>query len=175
MFQVRKVERSAFGSASLKSRKHYSHMEISWQLVFFDALTPAQLYAVMRLRSEVFVVEQNCVYLDADDKDQQSWHLMGWQGQKLAAYSRLLPPGLSYPSASIGRVMTAPEFRRTGAGRELMRRAIAEVETLFGTRQISIGAQLYLKRFYESLGFRQSGEAYLEDNIPHIPMDFRDL
>lgn len=150
-------------------------MEINWELVFFDRLTPARLYALMRLRSEVFVVEQNCVYLDADDKDQQSWHLMGWQGEKLAAYCRLLPPGLSYPSASIGRVVSAPEFRRTGAGRELMRRAIAEVENLFGTRQITIGAQLYLKRFYESLGFRQSGAEYLEDGIPHIPMDFSDL
>lgn len=150
-------------------------MEINWELVFFDRLTPARLYDLMRLRSEVFVVEQNCVYLDADDKDQQSWHLMGWQGEKLAAYCRLLPPGLSYPSASIGRVVSAPEFRRTGAGRELMRRAIAEVENLFGTRQITIGAQLYLKRFYESLGFRQSGAEYLEDGIPHIPMDFSDL
>lgn len=150
-------------------------MEINWELVFFDRLTTVRLYALMRLRSEVFVVEQNCVYLDADDKDQQSWHLMGWQGEKLAAYCRLLPPGLSYPSASIGRVVSAPEFRRTGAGRELMRRAIAEVENLFGTRQITIGAQLYLKRFYESLGFRQSGAEYLEDGIPHIPMDFSDL
>jgi ElaA protein len=150
-------------------------MKIKWQLLFFDALSPAELYAVMRLRSEVFVVEQNCVYLDADDKDPQCWHLMGWQGEKLVAYCRLLPPGLSYPSASIGRVITAPEFRRTGAGRELMRRALAEVERLYHTRDITIGAQLYLKRFYESLGFRQSGDEYLEDNIPHIPMEYKGL
>ena len=150
-------------------------MKIKWQLLFFDALSPAELHAVMRLRSEVFVVEQNCLYLDADDKDPRCWHLMGWQGEKLLAYCRLLPPGLSYPAASIGRVITAPEFRRMGAGRELMRTAIAEVEKLFGTRQITIGAQLYLREFYESFGFRQSGEEYLEDGIPHIPMDHSGL
>lgn len=146
-----------------------------WQLVHFDALLPQQLYDIMRLRSEVFVVEQQCIYLDADDKDARSWHLMGCQDGQLAAYCRLLPPGLSYETASIGRVLTSPRFRRIGAGRELMRRAIAEVEILFNTREITIGAQLYLKNFYESLGFRQSGPEYLEDNIPHIPMEYKGL
>ncbi len=146
-----------------------------WQLEHFDALRPQQLYAIMRLRSEVFVVEQQCIYLDADDKDARSWHLMGWLDGQLAAYCRLLPPGVSYETSSIGRVLTSPGFRRIGAGRELMRRAIAEVEKLFNTREITIGAQLYLKNFYESLGFRQSGAEYLEDGIPHIPMEYKGL
>jgi ElaA protein len=145
-------------------------MTLNWSLKPFDKLLPAELYAVMKLRSEVFVVEQNCVYLDADDKDQASHHLMGWAEAGLAAYVRLLPPGLSYKEASIGRVVTAAFARGHQAGRVLMTEAIARCEDLFGKGPIRIGAQLYLKRFYESLGFVQEGDVYLEDGIEHIIM-----
>jgi len=145
-------------------------MPLYWVLKKFDALTPHQLYAILQLRNAVFVVEQNCVFQDADDKDQDSYHLMGFQEEKLVAYTRLLPPGLSYPQASIGRVVTSPTVRRSGAGRELMAQSIHEVFNLFGHGPIKIGAQLYLKQFYESFGFVQTGEPYLEDGIKHIYM-----
>jgi ElaA protein len=143
---------------------------ISWKCTFFDALTPYELYAIIKLRNEVFVVEQNCVFQDADDKDQHCYHLMGFAGEELAAYARLVPSGVSYPFISIGRVVTSPNFRRGGAGKRLMEKAISECYQLFGRQTIKIGAQLYLKKFYERFGFKQSSESYLEDEIPHIEM-----
>lgn len=116
------------------------------------------------------MVEQNCPYLDPDGKDLQSWHLMGWDSNKLVAYSRLLPAGLAFEEISIGRVVSSPAYRGTGAGRELMKNAIETAYQLFGQQPIRIGAQLYLQQFYESLGFVQVSEMYLEDNIPHIEM-----
>ena len=145
-------------------------MQIHWTLKKFEELTPHQLYAVLQLRIEVFVVEQNCPFQDADDKDQASYHLLGYVNNKLVAYTRLVPPGVSYDEPSIGRVVTSPSVRRTGAGKELMRESIQKVYDLFGKQPIKIGAQLYLKNFYESLGFAQIGESYLEDGIPHIYM-----
>jgi ElaA protein len=145
-------------------------MKTSWILKPFAELTPHELYAIIRLRNAVFVVEQNCVFQDADDKDQDSWHLMGWQGELLAAYSRLVPPGLAYPEPSIGRVVSDPSVRGTGAGRLLMEESIRECLQLFGEGPIRIGAQRYLEAFYTSLGFRTEGEPYLEDGIPHIYM-----
>jgi ElaA protein len=145
-------------------------MEIQWLLKKFHELTPYQLYAILQLRNEVFVVEQDCVFQDADDKDQNAWHLMGFENSKLIAYTRLVPPGEIYQQPSIGRVVTSPVARRNGAGRELMVRSIDEIYQLFGTQPIKIGAQLYLKNFYESLGFRQTGDVYLEDGIEHIYM-----
>jgi len=127
---------------------------------------------MLQLRSKVFVVEQNCVFLDLDDKDQQSWHVSGWQNEKLIAYTRLVPPSIGYPQPSIGRVVTSPSVRRTGAGRKLMQFSIEKIFSLFGKQPIKIGAQLYLKNFYESLGFQQSGDVYLEDGIEHIEMLF---
>lgn len=143
---------------------------LKWVLKKFDELTPDELYAILRLRSEVFVVEQNCVFQDMDDKDQQCYHLMGWQNNLLAAYTRLVPPGVSYEQPSIGRVVTSPRVRRDGVGKQLMNQSIDETNNLFGKRSIKIGAQLYLKSFYESLGFLQSGEIYDEDGIDHIHM-----
>src|SRR6476661_8884265 len=131
-------------------------MHIDWVLKKFDDLTPHQLYAILQLRNAVFVVEQSCVFQDADDKDQGSYHLMGFQDDKLVAYTRLLPPGLGYTQASIGRVVTSPTVRRSGAGKELMAQSIHEVFKLFGKGPIKIGAQLYLKHFYESFGFVQT-------------------
>lgn len=146
-------------------------MKLNWHLKKFEELTPHELYTIMWLRNEVFVVEQNCVYQDADYKDQKSWHLMGLDDDKhLMAYSRILPPGLAYIQPSIGRVVTNPAARKEGAGRELMKTAIEYCSKLFGGQDIKIGAQLYLLKFYSSLGFEKTGEVYLEDGIEHVEM-----
>jgi ElaA protein len=143
---------------------------LNWILKDFKSLTPQELYAILRLRSEVFVVEQNCVFLDMDNKDQFCYHLMGWNGSNLVASTRLIAPGKVYQHMSIGRVVTSPAYRGTGAGRELMKVSIEKCYELFGKGPIKIGAQLYLKKFYESLGFKQTSEMYLEDDIEHIEM-----
>ncbi len=145
-------------------------MAIEWSLKKFDDLTPLELYKIIQLRNEVFVVEQNCPYQDADNKDLFSYHFMGWDNDKLLAYTRLLPPGLSYTEASIGRVVNSPAARGSGIGRELMLQSIEQVKKLFGEGPIKIGAQLYLNKFYTSLGFQQTSDVYLEDNIEHIEM-----
>lgn len=136
----------------------------------FLELSAPELYDILRLRSEVFVVEQNCVFLDQDDKDQYCQHLSLFSDGKLAAYSRLVPAGVSYAEISIGRVVTSPEFRGTGLGRELMERSIIACEELFGKAPIRIGAQTYALPFYASLGFVPEGEVYDEDGIEHIEM-----
>lgn len=145
-------------------------MAIQWTLKKFDDLSAIELYKIMQLRNEVFVVEQNCVYQDADNKDISSWQFMGWANEKLVAFTRLLPPGLAYEQASIGRVVTSPSARGSGIGKELMQRSIKEIKDLFGEVPIKIGAQLYLQKFYTSLGFVQTSEIYLEDGIKHIEM-----
>lgn len=136
----------------------------------FKELTPYELYDIIHLRNEVFVVEQNCVFQDADHKDQDCFHLMAFIDNDLAGYTRLVPPGVSYKQMSIGRVVASQKFRRTGIGKELMQTSINKCYELFGAGSIKIGAQLYLKKFYESFGFMQEGEDYLEDGIPHIYM-----
>ena len=145
-------------------------MAIQWMLKKFDNLSAIELYKIMQLRNEVFVVEQNCVYQDADNKDISSWQFMGWENEKLVAFTRLLPPGLAYEQASIGRVVTSPSARGSGIGKELMQQSIKEIKNLFGEVPIKIGAQLYLQKFYTSLGFVQTSEIYLEDGIKHIEM-----
>lgn len=145
-------------------------MTTLWKLKPFEGLTPQELYQVMQLRIKVFVVEQNCPYQDADGKDLEAMHLMGYQDEELVAYARLLPQGVSYEHASIGRVVTDSAVRRTGVGHELMREAIRRVEIFYETTQITISAQLYLLEFYQSHGFVAVGEPYLEDDIPHIEM-----
>jgi ElaA protein len=145
-------------------------MHIEWVLKKFEDLTPYELYAILQLRNAVFVVEQACVFQDADDKDQDSHHLMGFDGIALVAYTRLLPPGLGYEYASIGRVVTAPAVRHYGIGKELMQKSIDVIYKQLGIGIIKIGAQFYLKKFYESFGFVQVGEPYLEDGIKHIYM-----
>jgi ElaA protein len=143
---------------------------ISWILKPFAELTPYELYSIRQLRNEVFIVEQNCPYQDMDNKDLKSWHLMGIKENKLMAYSRLLAPGISYSESSIGRIVSSPSVRKTGMGKKLVEESIKQIKNLFKTDKIRIGAQLYLKTFYESYGFVQDGEIYLEDNIPHIIM-----
>lgn len=144
--------------------------KIDWSLKKFEDLSALELYEILRLRSEVFVVEQNCVFLDMDDKDQFSQHLQGKIDGQLAAVVRILPPGLAYDEPSIGRVVSSPKFRRKGVGIELMKTAIEKTISLYGAVPIKIGAQLYLKKFYESFGFLQCSETYMEDDIPHIKM-----
>jgi ElaA protein len=142
----------------------------TWLLKPFTELTPGELYSMLQLRNEVFIVEQNCPYQDMDNKDLKGWHLMGIKENKLIAYSRLLAPGISYSESSIGRIVSSPSVRKTGMGKKLMKESIEQIKTLFKTDTIRIGAQLYLKTFYESFGFIQDGDIYLEDNIPHIIM-----
>jgi ElaA protein len=143
---------------------------INWILKPFAELTPHELYNILHLRNEVFIVEQNCPYQDLDYKDLKSWHLMGIEKDKLIAYSRLLAPGISYSESSIGRIVSSPSVRKTGMGKKLVDESIEQIQNLFKTDTIRIGAQLYLKTFYESFGFVQDSEIYLEDNIPHIIM-----
>ncbi len=145
---------------------------LNWTYKHFNSLTTQELYTILSLRSEVFVVEQNCVYLDTDNKDIDAWHLCGWQDDVLVAYVRILTPGVSYEEASIGRVLTNPTFRKNGYGVELMRVAIEKTLKQYGVQKIKIGAQLYLLNFYSNLGFEQTSEVYMEDGIPHIEMLF---
>ena len=144
--------------------------DIHWTCKPFEQLSPKELYAVLQLRNEVFVVEQNCIFQDADDKDQESWHLMGWLDNRLAGYTRLVPAGVSYKEASIGRVVSFPKMRKLGIGRILMEKSIEMLYLLWNKQPIRIGAQVYLKKFYESFGFQQCSDVYIEDNIEHIHM-----
>lgn len=116
------------------------------------------------------MVEQNCIFLDADDLDSQSLHLQGRSDGELIAYVRILPPGLCYDEPSIGRVVTSPPSRGTGAGKALMKKAIEETTAIYPNKSIKIGAQLYLKKFYEGFGFEQCSDMYMEDGIEHIKM-----
>ena len=141
-----------------------------WVLKKFQELTPDELYALLRLRAEVFVVEQTCAFQDLDNKDQPSYHLLGYLQDELVAYTRLVPPGISYTAASIGRVVTSPAHRKKGFGKLLMQESIKVCDQLFGKNTVMIGAQCYLIEFYSSLGFVPSGEVYLEDGIEHIEM-----
>ncbi|WP_212001743.1 GNAT family N-acetyltransferase [Chitinophaga sp. HK235] len=144
---------------------------MNWEIKPFAELTVDELYDVLRLRSEVFVVEQQCAYQDLDNSDQKALHLMGRNGEgQLLAYTRLFAPGIKYTEASIGRVVTSQLGRGTGVGRQLMEKSIATVESVYGKGPIKIGAQQYLQRFYTSLGFEQTSDTYLEDGIPHIEM-----
>lgn len=143
---------------------------IQWSCKPFDELTPRELYAMLQLRNEVFVVEQNCVFQDADNKDFEAWHLMAWQNGVLIAGTRLLPPGVCYAYASIGRVVNSPSVRGTGIGKLLMTRSIEQLFSLWGAQTIKIGAQYYLLNFYESFGFKAVGDIYVEDGIDHIEM-----
>ncbi|HEY9258434.1 GNAT family N-acetyltransferase [Chitinophaga sp.] len=142
-----------------------------WKIKSFEELTTAELYAILRLRSEVFIIEQNCAYQDLDNSDQKALHLMGTaESGQLLAYTRIFAPGIKFTEASIGRVVTSPLARGKGAGRELMERSISELQQHYGKIPIKIGAQQYLQRFYTSLGFEQTSDTYLEDGIPHIEM-----
>jgi ElaA protein len=143
---------------------------VNWTIKRFDELTLDELYNILQLRNEVFIVEQNCVYNDTDGKDGSAWHLMAVENDRLVAYTRILPPGVSYNDPAIGRVVTSSLKRRSGLGRELMKRSIEACEKIFGKTSITLSAQVYLQSFYESFGFFAVGEEYLDDGIPHIEM-----
>ena len=147
---------------------------VSWQWSRFRDLRPEQLYEVVRLREGVFIVEQNCVYLDADGRDPAAWHLLGWLeengARKLVAYARVFEPGVRYLEGSVGRVITAPEVRRTGLGRVLMAEALSRLETLAPGQPVRLAAQRYLENFYSSFGFTAASAPYEEDGIIHVDM-----
>lgn len=144
---------------------------IIWNYKSFDELTTQELYKIIQLRNEVFVVEQDCVYQDADGKDFVCGHLWATINDEVAAYSRIVPKGFSYENEpSIGRVISNSKFRGMGLGIQLINNSIQVIENKYQTSTIRISAQLYLKKFYESFGFEQVSEEYLEDDIPHIEM-----
>ncbi len=144
---------------------------VQFRWVSFEALDLRELYAIMRLRQEVFVVEQHCNYLDADGLDDRSMHLLGTLDGELVAYVRALPKGLAYAEyPAIGRVITAPAVRGKGLGRPLMREAMERLWETWGAGPIKLSAQAHLAEYYGSLGFSVCGEGYLEDEIPHVPM-----
>lgn len=141
-----------------------------WRCVAFDALKPAELYDLLRLRTEVFVMEQNCVFQDMDGADPACHHLLGTRDGALLAYARLVPAGLKFTEASIGRVVSDPSTRGTGMGHALMREAVVQLHALWGEQPIRIGAQAHLQGFYRQHGFEPSSPIYIEDGIDHIEM-----
>jgi ElaA protein len=147
-------------------------MNISWYHKPFEELTITELYQILKLRNEVFIVEQNCPFQDMDGKDFKCFHLIGADSNsyEVMAYTRIVPAGVSYAEASIGRVVTSHKARGEGVGKALMTKSIEVLEYLYGAVPIKIGAQYYLKKFYESFGFQQVGDIYLEDGIQHILM-----
>jgi len=145
-------------------------MQLQFKIKRFNELSTQELYETLQVRSEVFVVEQNCVYQDVDGKDQKAIHVLGYYQDDLAAYCRLFPAGDYFEEASIGRVIVSPKHRDKKLGHELMQTAIEAVQKEFNQTNITISAQLYLQKFYESHGFIKTSEMYLEDDIPHIEM-----
>lgn len=143
---------------------------MEWFLKNYQEVTKDELYSVLRLRAEVFVVEQDCPYQDVDDKDQRAWHLFGVDQGEVVAYLRVFKAGDYFQEISIGRVVVKPTYRATGLGHQLMKKAIRFIESKPGDTSIRISAQTYLKKFYESHGFKQVGAPYLEDGLPHIGM-----
>ena len=145
-------------------------MQLKWKIKRFEKLKPIELYSLLKLRSEVFVVEQNCVYQDVDDKDLKALHLIGEDNGEIVAYARLFKPKDYFEEAAIGRVVVKSNYRDKKIGHILIREAIYYTKVYYDTAKITISAQLYLKRFYENHGFVQASDVYLEDDIPHIRM-----
>ena len=154
-------------------------MPLTWTLYTLDTMSPTLLYAMLRLRSEVFVVEQNCVYQDADGYDLKAHHLVGTAETRagigtetahVAACARIIAPRVKYPEASLGRIVTSAGVRGTGEGRQLLREAIVACEALYPTAGITLSAQQHLERFYAGFGFVTRSAPYLEDDIPHVEM-----
>ena len=150
------------------------HTPVAWQWRRFPDLSPYELYALLAARSEVFVVEQRCQFLDADCRDVHAWHLLGWTGSKqeraLGVYLRLIEPGRKYREPSIGRVLTTASRRGMGFGREAMRRGLARCAYLYPGLPVRIAAQQRLERFYAEMGFRTASPPYEEDGILHVDM-----
>jgi len=138
--------------------------------ISFQELTTNELYAILQLRSEVFVVEQDCVYQDLDYKDQKAYHVLGFKNKKLVAYTRLFKSGDYFNEASIGRVVVNKTEREHQYGFDIMKASIEFIRKQFNEADIRISAQCYLKKFYNNLGFKEEGDEYLEDGIPHVSM-----
>ena len=136
----------------------------------FDELNIDELYSILELRSEIFVVEQNCVYQDVDGKDKKALHVIGKKEGEIIAYTRLFDAGDYFKEASLGRVLVKEDQRQYGYGHDIIKASIQAIQSYFNQTTIVISAQTYLKRFYESHGFKQKGEEYLEDGIPHVEM-----
>jgi ElaA protein len=144
---------------------------VQWHIQRFDELSPAELYLLMQLRQDVFVVEQNCVFADLDGNDFASLHLSAWDDRQPVAYLRIVPPTVHHSGCpSLGRICTAIRVRRTGLGQELVKRGLDLVAEHWPGQDCQIGAQSYLREFYERFGFVVNGDEYLEDGIPHFPM-----
>ena len=143
-------------------------MDITVKL--FEDLTKKELYDLLQMRAEVFIVEQDCVYQDLDGKDQKALHVLGKKKGDLIAYTRIFKPGDYFPQASIGRVVVHKDHRKSSYGKEIMKASIEAVKENFSESTIHLSAQTYLKKFYNSLGFEKVGVEYLEDGIPHIGM-----
>ncbi|MBE0451707.1 MAG: GNAT family N-acetyltransferase [Clostridia bacterium] len=144
-----------------------------WKFHRFHELDPKTLYEILKLRVNVFIIEQNCFYHELDDKDYYATHMCGYDGEnRLIAYLRILDPGISFDEVSIGRVVVAPEVRGDGIGRKLMLDALEYAKEAYDSPVIRISAQAYLQDFYESVGFVPASEIYLEDDIPHMDMLF---
>jgi ElaA protein len=165
----------ALAPAPASTRCAQAHTDVQWRCLPFGALLPDTLYRLLRLRSAVFVVEQACVFLDLDGLDPQCLHILGERPGSpaeaaLVASARLVPPGVAYAEASIGRVVTAPTARGLGLGHALMAQAVQTLEQLWGPQPIRIGAQAHLQSFYGQHGFVADGAPYVEDGIAHIEM-----
>jgi ElaA protein len=144
---------------------------IRWECKHFDKLSAVELHAILALRCSIFIIEQNCPYLDPDHKDLHSYHIMGWSGNDLVAVARIVEPGISYEEVSIGRVASAASVRGTGVGKILMTKTMEFIREIFGNVPVRISAQSYLQKYYEGFGFKRSEkEEYLEDDIPHLDM-----
>ncbi len=143
---------------------------VIWKISRFNELSASEVYEILRLRSEVFVVEQNCVYQDIDNKDAKALHVIGRSNGEMIAYARIFDAGDYFEQTSIGRVIVKKEYRIKKIGHQLMREAISAIAIRFNTAQITISAQVYLEKFYEQHNFKSVGDGYLEDDIPHIKM-----
>ena len=143
---------------------------IVWKIKPFSKLSTEELYQILKIRQEVFIVEQTCYYLDADGYDQQAVHIWAEKEGEILAYSRVFEPGIKYKEASIGRVLTNPNYRKNNLGKILIRFSINTIEARFRTQSIRISAQDYLLHFYSEFGFQDTGKKYLEDDIPHTEM-----
>lgn len=136
----------------------------------FDQLSVRELYKILQLRSEVFVVEQNCVYQDIDGKDEQALHIIGTEGDQLVGYARCFPPGIYFEEAAIGRVIVRQDYRDRKLGHEVLKAAMEAIMEYYEADEIRLSAQLHLTSFYQYHGFKPVGSDYLEDGIPHINM-----
>ena len=144
--------------------------EITWKIKPFPQLSAGEVYEMLKIRQEVFIVEQTCYYLDADGYDQKAVHVWGEKDGEIVAYCRIFGCGIKYPEASLERVLTHPNYRNYGLGKILLRIAIGSVEARFRTPSLRISAQDYLLKFYSEFGFQDTGKKYLEDDIPHTEM-----